>query len=136
MYCLGFPHCRQAKHIKDCQLCLLAVIARHVTWQLWLPVQPRYPGIDDGATLLKQAGAAGQRFVGALSSNSPQNRFLVLGSLAGGQSPNLMSPNADPVQLAISYSKGSSGQQQVLAVMPGESPSPGVLSVLVATVQC
>ena len=43
--------------------------------------------------------------------------------MAGSQPLNL-SPNVDPVQLAISYNKWSGGQQQVLAVVPGGSPLP------------
>ena len=68
--------------------------------------------------------------MGALTVSSAQNRFLLLGGLLGDQPLNL-SPNVDPVQLAISYSKWNDSQQQVLAVGPGESPAPSLLFIIV-----
>lgn len=70
--------------------------------------------------------------MGALTSGSAQNRFLLLGGLLGNQ-PLKLSPNIDPVQLAISYSKWNGRQQQVLAVVPGESPAPSLLLITVVT---
>lgn len=67
--------------------------------------------------------------MGTLTFSSAQNRFLVLGGL-GGDQPLKLSPNVDPVQLAISYGKWGDSQQQVLAVVPSESPAPSVFMLV------
>ena len=51
--------------------------------------------------------------MGTLKFSSAQNKFLLLGGLPGDHALNL-SPNVDPVQLAISYSTWGDSQQQVL----------------------
>ena len=64
--------------------------------------------------------------MGALTFSSAHSRFLLLAGLPGDQ-PLDLSPNTDTVHLAISYSKWGGGQQQVLAVVPGESPTQSAL---------
>lgn len=72
--------------------------------------------------------------MGALTFSSAHIRFLLLGSSLGDQ-PLDLSPNFDPVQLAISYSKWGSSQQQVLAIVPGESSAPSVLFMLMTCIE-
>ena len=62
---------------------------------------------------------AGQRYLGALTCSSG-HKCLLLGGTGGGQALHL-SPNVDPVQMAISFGRWNGSQQQVLAITPGGS---------------